>query len=439
MNSIINKIIAAYLGNPYLNKSRILQRKISDEIYDKLKKDNFRSHLRSLIKSEDDIMIIQFLLSLGHWSVLKIDHKKYKLPLDFIPREYLEHQDIFPYIEKCNGLCDSAKRVFGKLDQVVGISEDIQKVKYETWSACFGKTLYESYCFPKLVRQHNILFMGESGTGKELFSQAALSGDFGQSNFKQGPAISVNLAALNNQTIESELFGHVKGSFTGATSNRAGAIQSAHKGSIFLDELGDIPKRTQVKILRAIESKKIKSVGSDKEVVANPRYISATNQNVEDEALFRPELLQRVSGSKIVIPPLRYHRKDIKYIGDYFLNDLKGGENTEFLDEDEYDHFTDQLSLMRYDWPGNVRELLNQLRAFLLGLPTILNVGSQTFVGKNEPLQYTIPNEIITNSWTINEVQNWYFNKVFQQSNRNFTQAAKILGVNRTTVTRKVK
>ncbi|MBT7038878.1 MAG: sigma 54-interacting transcriptional regulator, partial [Bacteroidetes bacterium] len=408
----------------------------SDEIIDALNKDNFKSNFKHLIQLEDDILTIQFLLSLGHWYVLKSQKKKYKLPFDVIPREYFEHQNLVPHIKKCNNLCLAAKRVFDKLDAVVGISEDIQKVKYETWSACFGKTLYESYCFPKLVRQHNILFIGESGTGKELFSQAALSGDFGKDKFEKGPVISVNLAALNNQTIESELFGHTKGAFTGAINNRNGAIFSAHNGSIFLDEIGDIPKRTQVKILRAIESKKIRPVGSDNEIEANPRYISATNQNIEDEAVFRPELLQRVSGSRIVIPPLRDHTKDIKYIGDYFINDLKGGENAEFLDEEEYDQFIDQLSTLKYDWPGNVRELLNQLRAFLLGLPTMLNTGSKTSINRIDSSEYVIPHEIRTNNWTINEVQNWYFNKVFQQSNRNFTQAANILGVNRTTVTR---
>lgn len=194
-----------------------------------------------------------------------------------------------------------------------------------------------------------VLICGETGTGKELFARAIHY----HSPRKEQPFICVNCAVLPENLIESELFGHKKGAFTGAIQDKKGKFELADKGTIFLDEIGDMPLVTQAKILRALQEKEITPVGSETTIKIDVRIISATNMDLEQarqEKRFRDDLYFRIKGLILQIPPLRKRKEDILLLANYFLP-----ENIKLTPDA-------QKFLVSYHWPGNVRELLNCLQ-----------------------------------------------------------------------------
>ncbi len=206
------------------------------------------------------------------------------------------------------------------------------------------------------------IIYGESGTGKELVANAIHN----LSDRKKGPFVKVNCAALNESLLESELFGHVKGAFTGAFKTRIGRFEAAHQGDIFLDEIGDMPLSTQVKLLRVIEEKKIEKVGDNQPVPVNVRLISATNKDLGKlvkQGLFREDLFYRIGVLPIHIPPLRERKQDLPLLINMFLNRirLKTGKPVSVMSKESL------ALLYDYHWPGNVRELINVIEhAFVL-------------------------------------------------------------------------
>ena len=214
------------------------------------------------------------------------------------------------------------------------------------------------------------LILGATGSGKELVSQGihAASG-------RKGPLISVNCAAIPTELLESELFGHEKGAFTGADKSRAGRFEQSSGGTLFLDEIGDMPLSLQSKLLRALENKTIQRVGGDKEIKIDLRLICATHQNIDkyvDEGKFRADLYFRINVFPIVVPSLAERIVDIPVIVDFMLSELKkNGENIP-----SFDHTAFQ-ELGRYNWPGNIRELRNVVER-----ATVLFPG-QEITGKN--------------------------------------------------------
>ncbi len=207
-----------------------------------------------------------------------------------------------------------------------------------------------------------VLFFGESGTGKELAASALHR----LSSRAQGPFIKVNSAALNESLLESELFGHVKGAFTGADKTRVGRFEAAHRGSIFLDEIGDLPQATQAKLLRVLQEKVIEKVGDHRPIPVDVRIITATNQNLEAlmaAGRFREDLFFRINVIPIHLPPLRKRREDIPLLMEHFLE-----RSAAKTDKPITGLSREALELMlRHDWPGNVRELINVIDyAFVL-------------------------------------------------------------------------
>ncbi len=207
-----------------------------------------------------------------------------------------------------------------------------------------------------------VIIYGESGTGKELVAGAIHR----LSPRNKGPFIKVNSAALNESLLESELFGHVKGAFTGADRTRVGRFEAAHKGDILLDEVGDLPLPTQAKLLRVLQEKVIEKVGDHKPIAVDVRVITATNQDLQGlmaENQFRPDLYYRINVIPIHIAPLRQRREDIPLLVEAFIERARlkirkpiTGISREALD-----------ILLEYDWPGNVRELINTVEyAFVL-------------------------------------------------------------------------
>ena len=201
-----------------------------------------------------------------------------------------------------------------------------------------------------------VLICGESGSGKNLVARAIHK----LSRRKDGPFIQLNCASLNEQLLESELFGHKKGSFTGAVSDRIGRFEAAHEGSIFLDEIGDMPMTMQVKLLGVLEDKVVERVGDLKPIQVNIRLISATNKDISNllqTGKFREDLLYRINSIVINVPPLRERREDIPLIALHYLRKISIANNKEIrnISPAAMEILTD------FPWPGNVRRLINAL------------------------------------------------------------------------------
>ncbi len=201
-----------------------------------------------------------------------------------------------------------------------------------------------------------VIVFGESGTGKELAAQAVHEAG----PRRDGPYIQVNCAALNESLFESELFGHVKGAFTGAIRHRQGRFEAAHGGDIFLDEIGDVPMSIQVKLLRVLEAKQIERVGDHKSIAVDARIITATNKDLRQlvqRGEFREDLLFRINVIPIYMPPLRARKNDIPLLAYEFLRDISGR-----ADAPPAELSREAMDVMRrYTWPGNVRELKSAL------------------------------------------------------------------------------
>ena len=289
-----------------------------------------------------------------------------------------------------------------------------------------------------------VIIRGESGTGKELLARAAHF----NGHRKDMPFVAVNCAAIPESLLESELFGHEKGSFTGAISKRLGKFEQAHRGTLFLDEIGEMSKPTQAKILRVLQEKRIERIGSNNSVDVDVRVISATNKVLEEEIKkggFREDLFYRISVYPIHLPPLRERKDDVPQLVAFFLNKFnkKMKRKIKTITDRALEH------LMNYSWPGNVRELENVLER------SMLNCGGDMLLPEHLPITVTA-HEInaLTNSFRIDfhkaialarEVPAWedvekeVCRLALKLTNRNISEAAIRLGIGRTTLYRKLK
>ncbi len=281
-----------------------------------------------------------------------------------------------------------------------------------------------------------VLIQGESGTGKELIAKAIHYHNQQRSN---NPFVAVNCSALPDSLLESELFGHEKGSFTGAIGKRVGKFEMADGGTIFLDEIGDMNPTTQAKILRALQEKEFERVGGNEVVKVNTRVISATNKDLEQAVKsgeFREDLFYRISVFPIKMPPLRDRKDDIPLLAAHFM--------TKYAKQEERDEL-DQISpeglelLMAYHWPGNVRELENAIeRAVVLANPP--EIGAKDLPASirslGEKKIYESDNKL--SSW-IEKLEEDALRQALLECEGNISQTAKKLGIGRATIYRKAK
>jgi DNA-binding NtrC family response regulator len=273
----------------------------------------------------------------------------------------------------------------------------------------------------------SILLIGETGTGKELVAKAIHA----KSRRAHLPFIAINCGALPDTLLETELFGHQKGVFTGATHARKGFLEVVSGGTLFLDEIGEISPKMQIDLLRVLEEKKITSVGSREPVDVDFRLISATSQDLGKgitHGSFREDFFYRINVIMIDIPPLKKRKDDIPLLIQHFLEKY-GHETTKHVDRVTRD--ATEL-LKRYDWPGNVRELENAVeRAVVLSQSRTLGIKDFAFL-RSSPVPLSRP-------LSLKEVEKQHIQQILEEYDWNVTQASNALEINRVTLHKKIK
>ncbi len=344
-------------------------------------------------------------------------------------------------------LHDAAGKVMGAVETMTDITEIIEKdiqieafrreLKAEdSFHGILGISTPMQHIFDMVTNAAQsdapVIIFGESGTGKDLISKAIH--DVGKR--KRKPFVKVNCAALTESLLESELFGHVKGAFTGAYQNREGRFEAAQGGDIFLDEIGDLPLSTQVKLLRVLEEKVVERVGDNRPIHIDVRIISATNKNLlklVDQGAFREDLFYRINVIPIIVTPLRERVEDIPILAESFFQriQLKSGKTINGISNDTMG------TLLNYSWPGNVRELKSAFEyAFVTcqekliqpyHLPPTIFKGKRSFPAAKK----TTDNQ--------DEIKKRQLIEALERTGGNQSKAARILGVSRVTVWNRIK
>ncbi|HCU23429.1 MAG TPA: DNA-binding response regulator [Deltaproteobacteria bacterium] len=317
------------------------------------------------------------------------------------------------------------KQTYG-MENIVGVSESI-------------KDIFE--LIDKVAdTDSTVLLLGESGTGKELVANAIHH----HSRRCDRPLVPVNCAAIPEDLLESELFGHVKGAFTGAVATRSGRFEMADGGTLFLDEIGDMSPKLQVKLLRVLQERRFEPVGSGRSLEVDVRIVAATHQNLEKavkERSFREDLFYRLNVIPIRIPPLRERREDIPLLAQHFFQKFSrenGHKHPPVLDAEAME------ILRHYAWPGNVRELENLIERLVILKPEqaltpedlpekFFRRGGKVFTG------VTIPEQGLSFKNMVDAFENELILKALEKTAWNKNKAANLLKLNRTTLIEKIK
>jgi two-component system, NtrC family, response regulator PilR len=325
-----------------------------------------------------------------------------------LERRVLQHQNVV--------LRDEIKGRY-KLDRLIGKSAPMHRVFEMVRKIASTRT--------------SVLLIGESGTGKELAARALheLSGR------AEHAFIAVNCGAIPESLIESEFFGHVKGSFTGANADRTGLFEAAHGGTIFLDEIGELPAPMQVKLLRVLQERKVKRVGGVQEKEVDVRVVAATNRDLETEVekgTFRQDLFYRLNVIQLRLPPLRERREDIPILVDHFVRKLAAEHGRQITGVDP-----DAMSaLMGHSFPGNVRELENLIERAVTLAPgdrissdTLPTLNALSSAGARLGPASELPEEGLDLEKVVEDFERGILIKALERTRGNRTEAARLLGV----------
>jgi transcriptional regulator with GAF, ATPase, and Fis domain len=277
------------------------------------------------------------------------------------------------------------------------------------------------------------LLLGESGTGKELFARAIHN----WSERKDRPFVAINCVGLSKELLESDLFGHEKGAFTGAHQLKKGKLESAQRGTVFLDEVGDVSAEVQTKLLRFLQEREFERVGGTQPIRVDVRIISATNRNLQGaikQRLFRQDLYYRLNVVPITLPPLRERKEDIPELAQFFATrfsketkKVSTGITTEAMEK-----------LIAYDWPGNVRELANVIeRAVVLGPGPMIHLDD--FAPGIVALEPKIPSGIFSYHEAIDSYRREVILHTLARTEGNRAEAARILGLERSYLLKLIK
>jgi transcriptional regulator with PAS, ATPase and Fis domain len=277
----------------------------------------------------------------------------------------------------------------------------------------------------------NVLIEGQSGTGKELVARAIHH----NSNRSGGPFIAINCSAIPDNLLESELFGHTKGAYTGAVDAQKGVFELANGGTLLLDEIAEMPFNLQSKLLRVIETWEIKPLGSDRVKKVDVRLVSATNQKIKEfiaEKKFREDLYYRIATVSVSLPPLNERREDIPLLANHFLKRIseKLGKRA-VLKGDAID------VLINHNWKGNVRELENVIERAVISADTdVLGKHSFRFLNAADGDDNSVN---LSGNMDLKDLEKVYIRKVLEENGWNKLQAAKVLGIDRKTLYKKIK
>ncbi len=327
-------------------------------------------------------------------------------------------------LSKTRTQIDQLRNQLGVESEIVGASPAMYRVHEQVSKAAPSKA--------------TILIRGESGVGKELVARAVHF----SSDRKSGPFVCLNCAALSESLLESELFGHEKGAFTGATDRKAGKFEAADNGTLMLDEIGEMSPNIQAKFLRVLEGHPFERVGGSKAIKANVRVIAATNRDLENavrQGTFRKDLYFRLHVVQIEVPPLRHRPEDIHELADFFLQkyNVETGRRIS--------GFSPQAlhQLKRYRWPGNVRELKNVVeRAVVLAREDVIQLDELLLTNLSTASESQFDVGTIVQEYhaeSLEEVEQKHIEATLRSTNWNKSKAAAILGVERSTLDRKIK
>jgi two-component system, NtrC family, response regulator HydG len=378
-----------------------------------------------------------------HWCVMFQKGELHKQRCTLIRKD----KSVVHVVKNASVLKDDSGAVIGAVEVMTDVTELLDK---ETQIESYRRELQAEDTFhgligrsPAMVRVFEmisnaaqsdapVIIFGESGTGKELVATAVHE----QGERSKKPFVKVNCAALNEALLESELFGHVKGAYTGAHRDRTGRFELAADGDIFLDEIGDMPLTTQVKLLRVLEDKVVERVGDHRQIPVRARIISATNRDLAsliEQGSFRRDFYYRINVIPIAMPALRDRREDIPLLAESFFRriKLKTGKNIQGIARE-----TMEL-LMRYSWPGNVRELKSAFEyAFIACRGDML-----------EPRN--MPHDIVHGSLAsqskplggrdMNAIKRERLEQALEATRGNRSEAAQLLGLSRTTVWKQIR
>ena len=361
----------------------------------------------------------------------------------------LVHKDgrVINIVKNASVLKDDLGQVTGAVETMTDITDLIEKeIQIENYRRelaaedCFhgmiGRSAAMQQLFDLIINASRsdapVIVYGESGTGKEMVSKAIHE----EGLRRGGPFIKVNCAALNESLLESELFGHVKGAFTGAFREREGRFEAAHTGDIFLDEIGDLPLTTQVKLLRALEEKVIERVGDQRSIPVDVRIITATNRHLHDlvgRGVFREDLFYRINVIPIWVPPLRRRLEDIPLLADSFFRHirLKSGKAINGISNSALE------LLSSYPWPGNVRELRSAFEYAFVSCSGAVIEPHHFPQHILRPKAQARPHEL--SSEKIEDIKKQRLTNALRQSHGNQSETAKILGISRTSVWSQIK
>lgn len=299
------------------------------------------------------------------------------------------------------------------LDEIIGESPQMKKVM-EMVETVAGT-------------DSTVMIRGESGTGKELIARAIHA----KSRRRYFPIVTINCGAYPEGLLESELFGHEKGAFTGAMYTRKGKLEMANKGTLFLDEVGNISPKMQMDLLRVLETKKFTRLGGEKVIEVDFRVISATNRDLEQgikDGSFREDLYYRLNVFTIFLPPLRERRTDIPLLAHYFLKKF-----SQSMNKDVREISGEALDvLMKYDWPGNVRELRNVIERAMVNVKGKRIEVDDLFFTFGSPYPKS-------EGETLEDVEKAHISKILQKTGWNITKAAEILKIDRVTLYNKIE
>ena len=315
-------------------------------------------------------------------------------------------------------------------EKTIVLAEQLQRVELHDNFIGESKGAREVKKFVSMVSASDVpvLVLGETGTGKELVARAI----HGQSKRFANPFVAINASCLQENILESELFGYKKGAFTGAQTDKVGLFEIANKGTFFVDEVGDMGQAIQAKLLRVLETSVFRKLGDTKEIKVDVRFIFATNKSIEEEVetnRFRKDLFYRLNTFIITIPPLRERKDDIALLAEYFLDKFARGSEKKILNKAAVD------LLIEYQWPGNVRELANVLeRAILISgkrgeivsddFPRNIVHSPPTLAGQEK-------HKSGRDTLRLDTMEKEHIEKVLKFAEGNKSKAARLLGISR--------